>query len=285
MPTPRDPEHPGRSYSSLAVGPALLAGFTAERPVRGIADMADVYDSARSTTHRYLSTLATLGYLEHAPSRKDRLSARASDVGLSLRGSMVLWRVAREHPQGMRRQTGWTVVLGVFQGDEVVCIDRWHGSRTGQYTVDEGVGVGARSPVQCSAMGKAILTCLPEIEQRKLIVEVCLTHHAPKTITSKMALGAEVQRTAAEDGIEVKSEELVTGRRARAAVVADDEGRPVAAIDRDFARSIVKVDYFGQVTVAHNLADMRALRSQLELRPGRHIGMRVARSDSGDQRE
>ena len=40
MAKPLDPEHPGRFSSSLVAGLAMLTCFTAEHPVRGIADMA-----------------------------------------------------------------------------------------------------------------------------------------------------------------------------------------------------------------------------------------------------
>ena len=160
-----DPEHPGRHSSSLVAGLAMLTCFTAEKPVLGIAEMADELDLGRSTTHRYAATLVALGYLEQDPSRKYRLSSRVSDVGLSLLDSMVVRRVAKEHLKELRAQTGRTVSLVTMQGPEVACIDRWQGSRQGQHAVDVGVGPGTRLPVHCSAAGKALLACLPAAEQ------------------------------------------------------------------------------------------------------------------------
>src|SRR5580704_15416530 len=160
MAKPLDPEHPGKFSSSLVAGLSMLASFTAEHPVRGIAEMAEALDLGRSTTHRYATTLVTLGYLEQGPSRKYRLSSRVCDVGLSLLDSMVVRRVAREHLRQLRAQTGRTVSLGVLGGAEVAYIDRWRGSRQGQYTIDAGIGLGTRLPVHCSAAGKAFLARL-----------------------------------------------------------------------------------------------------------------------------
>ena len=70
----------------------MLKCFTPEHEVRGIAEMAAELDLARSTTHRYATTLVTLGYLEQGPSRKYRLASRASDVELSLLDSMAIHR-------------------------------------------------------------------------------------------------------------------------------------------------------------------------------------------------
>src|SRR5271167_3903163 len=151
MSRPLDPERPGKFSSSLVAGLLVLTCFTPEHPVRGIADMAEALDLKRSTTHRYARTLVTLGYLEQNPSRQYRLSARVSDVGLSLLDSIAIRRVAREPLRELRALTGRTASLGVLWGAEVACIDRWQGSRQGQHAVDEGIGVGTRLPVHCTA--------------------------------------------------------------------------------------------------------------------------------------
>ncbi len=231
MSKPLDPEHPGRFSSSLCAGLAMLTCFTAERPVRGIADMADELDLGRSTTHRYATTLVTLGYLEQGPSRKYRLSSRVSDFGLSLLDSMEVRRVAREHLRELRARTGRTASLGVLGGIEVAYIDRWQGSRQGQYAVDVGIGLGTRLPVHCTAAGKALLARLPEAEQRELIAKLRLARRGPKTITTKSALRTELERIAAEGGVAIEDEELLAGRRAIAAVVVDEQGGPLAAVE------------------------------------------------------
>lgn len=231
MAKPLDPEHPGRFSSSLCAGLAMLTCFTAEHPVRGIADMAEELDLGRSTTHRYATTLVTLGYLEQGPSRKYRLSSRVSDFGLSLLDSMVVRRVAREHLRELRARTGRTASLGVLGGTEVAYIDRWQGSRQGQYAVDAGIGLGTRLPVHCTAAGKALLAHLPEAEQRDVIADLRLTRQGPKTITTKTALRAELERVRAGEGLAVEDEELLAGRRALAAVVVDEDGTAIAAVE------------------------------------------------------
>lgn len=230
MSKPLDPERPGKFSSSLVAGLSMLTCFTPEHSVRGIADMADELDLGRSTTHRYATTLATLGYLEQGPSRKYRLSARASDVGLSLLDSMVLRNAARDPLKELRAQTGRTVSLGVLWGTEIVYIDRWQGSRQGQYEVDVGTGMGTRQPLHCTAAGKALLARLPAAERRDLIAKLRLTRRTPKTIVTKTALRAELERIVAEGDVAVEDEELSAGRRALATAVVDSAGRPAAAV-------------------------------------------------------
>ncbi len=182
-------------------------------------------------THRYATTLVTLGYLEQGPSRKYRLASRVSDIGLSLLDSLAIRSAAREPLRELRAQTGRTVSLGVLWGTEVACIDRWRGSRQGQYAIDTGIGLGTRVPVHCTAAGKALLARLPGVAQQDLIAKLCLTRRTPKTIVTKTALRAELERIAAEGGVAVEDEELSAGRRAIAAVVVDAERRPVAAVE------------------------------------------------------
>jgi IclR family pca regulon transcriptional regulator len=231
MSKPLDPEHPGRFSSSLCAGLAMLTCFTAEHPVRGIADMAEELELGRSTTHRYATTLVTLGYLEQGPSRKYRLSSRVSDFGLSLLDSMVVRRVAREHLRELRARTGRTASLGVLGGAEVAYIDRWQGSRQGQYAVDAGVGLGTRLPVHCTAAGKALLAHLPEAERRALVGELRLARRGPKTITAKGALRTELELIEAQKGLAIEDEELLAGRRAIAAAVVDETGATIAAVE------------------------------------------------------
>jgi IclR family transcriptional regulator, pca regulon regulatory protein len=215
MAKPLNPEHPGRFSSSLVAGLAMLTCFTAEHPERGIADMAAELDLGRSTTHRYATTLVTLGYLEQGSSRKYRLSLRVHSFGLSLVDSMIVRRVAREHLKELRAQTGRTASLGILGGTEVAYIDRWRGSRQGQYAIDVGIGPGTRLPVYCSAAGKALLARLPEAEQRELIAKLRLAKCGPKTIATKTALRAELERIVA-GGVAVADEELLAGRQALA---------------------------------------------------------------------
>ncbi len=211
----------------------MLTCFSPEHPVRGIADMADALDLGRSTTHRYAATLVTLGYLEQGPSRKYRLSARVSDLGISLLDSMAVRRAAREHLRELRTRTGRTVSLAIRDGGEISYIDRWSGARRGQYAIDLGLGVGSRLPMYCCAVGKALLARLPEDDLRAALTPLRLARRAPHTITAKSALRTELERIAdgGDGGVAVEDEELLAGRRALAAPVFDAAGNALAAVE------------------------------------------------------
>jgi IclR family pca regulon transcriptional regulator len=222
-------ERSGRFSSSLRAGLAILNCFSAEQPVLGIANLADELSMSRSTTHRYASTLVALGYLEQDHARRYRLAPRVVDVGMSVLDSMALRRRAREHLRELREQTGRTVSLAVLDGAEVRYIDRLHGWRRGQHAVDLDLGVGARLPAHCSAMGKVLLANLPERERLRLIDELELTRRGPNSITSKRALRAELEQVRAQ-GLAFGDEELAAGVRTLAAPVAGPDGEVLAAV-------------------------------------------------------
>lgn len=222
-------ERSGRYSSSLRAGLAILNCFSAEHPVLGIANLADELSMSRSTTHRYASTLVALGYLEQDQARRYRLAPRVVDVGMSVLDSMALRGKAREHLRELREQTGRTVSLGILDGDNVRYIDRLRGWRRGQHAVDLNLGVGARVPAHCSAMGKVLLANLPDKQREQTVTGLQLARCGPNSITSKRALRAELERVR-EDGLAVGDEELAPGVRTLAAAVLGPDDQAVAAI-------------------------------------------------------
>ncbi len=173
----------------------------------------------------------TLGYLEQGPSRKYRLASRVSDIALWMLDSMEIRRVAREPLRELMARTGRTASLVVLSGTEVAYIDRWQGSRQGQYGVDEGIGLGIRLPIHCAAAGKALLARLPVAEQQERVTRLGLTRLTSTTITTKNASRTESKRIAADGGVAVEDEELSVGRRALAATVTDADGWPIATVE------------------------------------------------------
>jgi DNA-binding IclR family transcriptional regulator len=166
---------------SLVYGLGLLKLFTAEEPVRGIAELADLMAVSRPTAHRYASTCLELGYLEQAPMRRYRLARRAAEPGMAMLDSLVLTQRSRPILQELREETGRTVSLAVLDGEEVLYLQRLCGFERGSYELEEGLGSGSRRPARRTAAGKALLSTLGEgeheeqrwIHQSGLAVDAC----------------------------------------------------------------------------------------------------------------
>ena len=116
----------GASYSqSLERGLAILSAFKSGRPLLGISELAREIGLGRSTTHRYVATLAALGYLQQDPAtRKYRLGPRVLDLGFSAINSMELRQIAAPDLQTLSDSTGHTVNMAVLDGIDILYVDR-----------------------------------------------------------------------------------------------------------------------------------------------------------------
>jgi IclR family pca regulon transcriptional regulator len=76
------PHDDSASSQSLERGLAILGAFTPDCPTLGISELAQRLGLTRSTTHRYVATLAKLGYLDQDDvTRKYRLPSACSTSG------------------------------------------------------------------------------------------------------------------------------------------------------------------------------------------------------------
>jgi IclR family transcriptional regulator, pca regulon regulatory protein len=221
---------PGFSQS-LERGLAILSAFTPDRPALGISELARRLSLTRSTTHRYVATLATLGYLQQdEPTRKYRLGSRVLDLGFSMLGSLDLREIAAPHLRRLADVTGHTANLAIRDDTDVILIDRVRG-RPGRYHhLEFTLHIGSRLPSYCSATGKALLAFLPRPDLDRLLDRIDLVQHGPRTLTDKAALIAELDQVR-RTGIAVNDEELESALRSIAAPVRSRSGEVVAAVN------------------------------------------------------
>src|SRR4029077_4164792 len=163
----------GTYSQSLERGLAILSSFRSGSPLLGVSDLAREVGLSRSTTHRYISTLAALGYLQQDPAtRKYRLGPRVLDLGFSAINSMDLREVAVPHLQALSDETGRTVNMAVLDGVDIVYIERCRSSQHGDREIALNLHVGARLPAYCTSMGKVLLAFLPDEEQRARLAQI-----------------------------------------------------------------------------------------------------------------
>jgi IclR family pca regulon transcriptional regulator len=226
------------SYSqSLERGLALLASFSSARPLLGVSELARDVGLSRSTAHRYIATLAALGYLDQdVATRKYRLGLRVLDLGFSAINSMELRQISAPHLQRLSDETGHTVNMAVLDGPDIVYVERCRSAQRGQREIDLDLHVGSRLPAYCTSMGKVLLAHLPTDRRDALLRDVQLSQRGPNTLTSRTALLAELRRVHEED-LAVNNEELAFGLRSIAAPVRGQAGDVVAAINLAVHRS------------------------------------------------
>jgi IclR family transcriptional regulator, pca regulon regulatory protein len=221
---------PGFSQS-LERGLAILAAFTPDRPALGISELARKLDLTRSTTHRYVATLATLGYLQQDDStRKYRLGPRVLDLGFSVLASLGLREIAAPHLRRLTDATGHTSNLAIRDDTDVILIDRVLGQPGRYHHLEFSLHVGSRLPSYCSATGKALLAFLPPSDLDHLLDRIDLIPRGPRTLTSKRALLTELEHVR-RTGVAVNDEELDSALRSIAVPVRSRSGEVIAAVN------------------------------------------------------
>jgi IclR family transcriptional regulator, pca regulon regulatory protein len=215
---------------SLERGLQILAVFNELRPVLGIADIARAVDLNKSTTYRYVATLARLDYLQQDPeTKKYSLGPRVADLGFAAINSMEITRVAARPLQALADETGHTVSMAVLDGSDIVYVDRRRSSRGVHLGMELNLHVGSRLPAYCTALGKVLLAYRDPATLRVLLDRTDLARRAPKTITAREQLTFALGRIR-ETGIGVNDEELAPGLRAIAAPVRSRSGEVIAAV-------------------------------------------------------
>jgi IclR family pca regulon transcriptional regulator len=254
-----------RYSQSVEKGLAVLACFTPVRPVLGVGQMARELGMSASTTHRYVATLAALGYLERNASYRYRLALRVTKLGISAQSSTSLREQSRSYLEELRQRTSYTVSVAVLDGAEILYVDRVRSSRRGQHTGDPSVRVGSRLPAYCTSMGKVLLANLPAVVQRDLVGNMTFTRRGPNSIMSKKALRAELEHVF-DEGMAVSDEELRAGLVSIAAPIRDEFREVVAAASLEAHTSMISLGEMVDRLSPHLLATADNISARLGYR-------------------
>jgi IclR family pca regulon transcriptional regulator len=216
---------------SLERGLRILSEFAENGPVLGIAEISRAVELNRSTTHRYVATLTSLGFLQQDPdTRKYSLGPRVVDLGFAAISSMEITGVAAGHLQVLSDETGCAASMAVLDGADIVYVERRRSRRTTGVAVDLNLHVGSRLPAYCTSMGKVLLAYRDPVALRPLLDRMDLARRGPRTITVREQLVAALAKVR-QAGIAVNDEELAPGLRSIAAPIRDRSGHVVAAIN------------------------------------------------------
>ena len=206
---------------SVARALSLLDAFTDRTPEWSLSRLAQVAGLNKTTTHRLLGALEEAGYVAHdVEAERYRLGPQAIVLGGRAMRANPVRTVARPELAALARATGETATLEVLAGSDVLIVEDVIPGR-----VLGGGEVGMLYAAHATGTGKELLAVL-ESESDLPDELPALT---PKTITSREALLAELERARA-NGWALNVEELERGFAAVGAPVRDGSGRVVAAI-------------------------------------------------------
>jgi DNA-binding IclR family transcriptional regulator len=136
-------------------------------------------------------------------------------------------------------EVGETVHLALLDRAEVLYIERIEAQRS----LTMGSKLGARNPVYCTSLGKAILAYSPQIEVDQVLSICRMEARTRKTITNVLAFKRELERTR-DRGYAIDNEEIEDGIRCIAAPILNSANRAVAAISVSGPSSRITPDRF-----------------------------------------
>lgn len=210
--------------ASLARGLRILELLASEGDMSATR-MATHLDTSRAASHRFLTTLRDLGYVEKTEEGRFRLSFKVLELGMRKLEGFEIRHIAHPFMQEMALAFGETVNLGHWDGKTIAHLDKINSKEI----LRLDVGIGALAPAYCTGLGKAILAYLPECELNDYLASVPLVAMSPKTITTSKKLKAEIEQIRRR-GYAIDDEELSLGLRCVAAPVFDYTGRPSFAL-------------------------------------------------------
>ncbi len=210
--------------ASLEKGIRILE-LLAEHGELSVSEAARLMDTNRAGSHRFISTLKDLGYVEKNSSNKYQPTLKVMSLATKVANRFEIRRVAKPYMHRLSMMSKETINLGLFKNREIVHIDKIDSLEV--LRMDSALG--DKAPAYCTGLGKAILAFLPEHELTHYLDNTELVSLAPNTITGREEFLAELERIR-KNGYAVDDEELNIGLRCIAAPIFDHNAYPAYAI-------------------------------------------------------
>ena len=189
-----------------------------------LADLSQRLAIPKSTVHRYLATLLELGLAERCDTERFRLGPKVIELAGAYLANSDLRNQSQAVLDGLSAETNETIHLAVRSGAEVVYIAKVES----RHAVRMYSFIGARLPMYCTALGKAMLAFGPDDWLRETLARG-LDPRTPHTLTTASALKADLEAIKLQ-GFSFDKEENEVGVRCVGAPVFDFTGSVIAAI-------------------------------------------------------
>lgn len=225
-PADRAPSREGSAVKTVAKVLDLLEHVAAAgRPV-SVSELAATTGFNVSTAHRLMQTLVRRNYVEQDASTKAyALGPRLLELGSAYTRSLDLIGAARPRIEELRDLAGETVHLAILSERDVIEIC----TAAGRQALTVSMGTGRRDPAHCTATGKVLIAALSDGELERFFAAGPLHAATPKSITSRKAFLAELQRVR-KSGYAVDDEELCADVCCLGVPILNRSGRPAAAL-------------------------------------------------------
>jgi len=204
----------------------ILELFSLEKPEWGVTEISKALNIYKSNVHNILTTLAEKGFVKKDfKTEKYKLGIKFFELGSVVIKNMDLRKIAYPYIEILSKEFNETVHLGVLDKGRVVSIEREESDKS----LCSHIEIGKRTPLHCTAVGKAIMAYLSKDEVDLIVKEKGLEKYTKNTITDKEDLEKELKKIQ-EQGYAVDNMEHEEEVRCVAGSIRDHTGEVIASM-------------------------------------------------------
>ena len=215
-----------QTHQSLKRGLRIIEVIATMGSSMTLAEIARKTGLPRSTAHHLLQALVEFGYLvQNDGARTYTLAPKLFQLTGRTWSKEQLAEIAMPFLDELSHRTGEGTSLAVLRDGIVTVIAK----REPEGPVRVVQEVGARRPIYCTAVGKALAAWLPEPELEGIIGRTAFEQMTVNTIISRTEFYREMARIRAT-GFAIDNEEHIKGIRCIATPVRDHSGAVRASL-------------------------------------------------------
>ncbi|MDO5716127.1 MAG: IclR family transcriptional regulator, partial [Tissierellia bacterium] len=151
----------------------ILEAFKNYEDGAGLLEISESTELHKSTTHRILQTLISLGYVEQLENSKYNLTYKLFELGSHKLKNSNLSNISNRHLKRLSQEINEVVHLVIREGIEVVYIKKFDADNS----ITMASHVGMKRPMVRTAVGKSILSHLNDEEIQTIYQKTLDTYH------------------------------------------------------------------------------------------------------------
>jgi IclR family transcriptional regulator, acetate operon repressor len=221
----RKPERGGQ-VQVLSRALAILNRLAAAESGLSLTEIAKAASLAPSTAHRILTSLQAERFVRCDPETRNwTVGVQAFMAGSAFLKTRNVAQMARAPMRSLMERSGETVNLALEDQGSAVYVAQIECREM----MRSFARLGARVPMHCSGVGKALLAAMDETAFAQFAHKRSLAPATARSLKTLAALRADIERTKLR-GYALDDEEHAVGLRCVAAAIYDEQGRAVSAV-------------------------------------------------------